>query len=330
MDNAIETLSSTGWLTIPGLVVLGLAGLYLIQGTWSGWKQGFPRKLANLVILSATSWTSWYFRSDIAGFLESRIQVPKLALELASFFYSFLISYLVLLAIAYCIFKKTRDVQGGGMGYGIGGAVLGFATNLGVLALFALGTRYAYEFFNAWEQVEGKYGVAQKDTSKNPIKPMPRWVEYMGGALSFVNQTPLTEVVSNIEPLDTRTFRIASKLTFFTRNRKARNHFMQSSEARQLLNSPRVRKLLKDSDLISLVNQGQWQKLGNQKAVLDALSEPSAWEGIDIEKLESAIDQAITEANAEPPLNPEPAILKPDTLPIRKKVKPDANLSSID
>ena len=124
MDNAIETLSSTGWLTIPGLVVLGLAGLYLIQGTWSGWKQGFPRKLANLVILSATSWTSWYFRSDIAGFLESRVQVPKLALELASFFYSFLISYLVLLAIAYCIFKKTKDVQGGGMGYGIGGAVL--------------------------------------------------------------------------------------------------------------------------------------------------------------------------------------------------------------
>ena len=46
-------------------------------------------------------------------------------------------------------------------------------------------------------------------------------------------------------------------------------------------------------------------------------------------KLESAIDQAITEANAEP-LNPKPGILKPDTLPIRKKVKPDANLSSID
>ena len=77
---------------------------------------------------------------------------------------------------------------------------------------------------------------------------------------------------------------------------------MQSSEARQLLNSPRVRKLLKESDLISLANQGQWQKLGNQKAVLDALSDPSAWEGIDIEKLESAIDQAITEANAEPSL----------------------------
>ena len=35
---------------------------------------------------------------------------------------------------------------------------------------------------------------------------MPRWVEYMGGALSFVNQTPLTEVVSNIEPLDTELF----------------------------------------------------------------------------------------------------------------------------
>ena len=114
-------------------------------------------------------------------------------------------------------------------------------------------------------------------------------------------------MVSNIEPLDTRTFRIASGLRS-SRNRKARNHFMQSSEARQLLNSPCVRKLLKDSDLISLVNQGQWQKLGNQKAVLDALSDPSAWEGIDIEKLESAIDQAITEANAEP-RNPKPGYL---------------------
>ena len=177
MDNAIETLSSTGWLTIPGLVVLGLAGLYLIQGTWSGWKQGFPRKLANLVILSATSWTSWYFRSDIAGFFESRIQVPKLALELASFFYSFLISYLVLLAIAYCIFKKTRDVQGGGMGYG-GGAVLGFATNLGVLALFALGRGMHTSFLMPGNRLR-KIWSCTKDTSKNPIKPMPRWVEYM-------------------------------------------------------------------------------------------------------------------------------------------------------
>ena len=212
MDNAIETLSSTGWLTIPGLVVLGLAVLYLIQGTWSGWKQGLSSQIGKPVILSATSWTSWYFRSDIAGFLESRIQVPKLALELASFFYSFLISYLVLLALAYCILSenKGRARRRNGIRNWRSGTWIRHKPR--VLVLFVLGTRYAYEFFNAWEQVEGKYGVAQKDTSKNPIKPMPRWVEYMGGALSFVNQTPLTEVVSNIEPLDTELFVLPQSL----------------------------------------------------------------------------------------------------------------------
>ncbi len=331
MDNAIETIASASWLTMPGLVVLGLAGLFLLQGTWSGWKQGFPRKLASLLILAGTSWAAWQFRTNIAGFLESRIHVPKLALELAVFFYSFLISYLVLLAVAYCIFKKTKDMQGGGMGYGVGGAVLGFTTNLGILVLFAVGSKYAYEFFHAWEQVEGETAAVQ-DPSQPQAKPVPRWVEYMGGALGFVNQTPLKDMVSEIAPIDTRTFRIGAKLTFFTRNRKARNLFIQSPEARQLLNSPHVRALLKDPALVRLANQGQWEKLGNQKAVLDALSDPSAWEGVDLDQLEAAIDRAIAQANGTPPPPPAPTseAPQPKPVPVPKKVEPGTNLSAVD
>lgn len=339
MDNAIDTVTSANWLTMPGLVVLGLAGLFLLQGTWSGWRQGFPRKLANLMILAATSFGAWHFRGDIAGLLESRIHVPKLALELAVFFYSFLISYLVLLAIAYCIFKKTKDIKSAGMGYGIGGAILGLTTNLGIIALFALGSKYAYEFFHAWQQVEGESSAAIHNPAEPKGKPVPRWVEYIGGALRFVNQTPLREMVSEIEPIDTRAFRIGSKLTFFTRNRQARNYFIQSPEARQVLNSPNFRKLLNDPKLIRLANQGQWQKLGNEKAVLDALSNPSAWEGIDLESLEHAIDRSIAESNGTsipdkpsiPVTNPEPT---QKFRPVLKKVKPDQrpkkNLSSVD
>ena len=339
MDNAIDTVTSANWLTMPGLVVLGLAGLFLLQGTWSGWRQGFHRKLASLMILAATSFGAWHFRGDIAGLLESRLHVPKLALELAVFFYSFLISYLVLLAIAYCIFKKTKDIKGAGMGYGVGGAILGFTTNLGIIALFSLGSKYAYEFFHAWQQVEGKSSAAIHNPAEPKAKPIPRWVEYIGDALRFVNQTPLKDIVSEIEPIDTRAFRIGSKLTFFTRNRQARNHFIQSPEARQLLNSPNFRKLLNDPKLIRLANQGQWQKLGNEKAVLDALANPSVWEGINLESLEHAIDRAIAQSNGTPiPTTPsipvknhEPA---PKFKPVLKKAKPDQrakkNLSSVD
>jgi hypothetical protein len=339
MDNAIDTLTSANWLTMPGLVVLGLAGLFLLQGTWSGWRQGFPRKLANLVTLAVTSFGAWHFRGDIAGLLESRIQVPKLALELAVFFYAFLISYLVLLAIAYCVFKKTKDIKSAGIGYGVGGAILGFTTNLGIIALFALGSKYAYEFFHAWQQVEGEPSAAIHNPAEPKIKPVPRWVEYIGGALRFVNQSPLREMVSEIEPIDTRAFRIGSKLTFFTRNRQARYYFIQSPEARQLLNSPNFRKLLDDPKLIRLANQGQWQKLGNEKAVLDALSNPSAWEGIDLESLEHAIDRSIAESNGTAiPNKPSIPVIKPEPeqkfIPVLKKVKPGRvpkkNLSSVD
>ena len=109
MDNAIETLSSTGWLTIQGLVVL--EWLILSQGTWSDENRAL--QIGKPVILSATSWTSWYFRSDIAGFFESRIQVPKPKLEL-HLLHSFLISYLVL-SNSLLYFYENKDVQGGGM-----------------------------------------------------------------------------------------------------------------------------------------------------------------------------------------------------------------------
>ena len=339
MDNAISTVTSANWLTMPGLVVLGLAGLFLLQGTWSGWKQGFPRKLASLIILAATSFGAWQFRGEIATLLESRIQVPKLALELTVFFYTFIISYLVLLGIAYCIFKKTKDIKNAGVAYGIGGAILGVTTNIGIIALFAMGSKYAYEFFHAWQKVEGEPSNAIHSPSDPKGKPIPRWVEYIGGALKFVHQTPLKEMVSEIEPLDTRAFRIGSKLTFFTRNKEARNYFIQSPEARQLLNSPNCRKLLNDPRLIHLANQGQWQKLGNEKAVLDALSNPAAWEGIDLVSLEYAIDRSIAKSNGTSIPN-KPSISITNTVPetpfrpVLKKVKKnqptEKKLSSID
>jgi len=329
MDNAIDTMASASWLTMPGIVVLGLTGLFLLQGTWSGWKQGFPRKLASILILVGTSFGAWHFRTHVAGFLESRVQVPRLALELAVFFYAFLIGYLALLSIAYCIFKKTKDVQGDSMGYGFGGAVLGFATNLGILVLFAVGSKYAYEFFHAWEQVESQPAANIQDPSETQAKPVPRWVEYMGGALRFVNKTPLKDMVSEIEPIDTHAFRVASKLTFFTRNREARNLFIQSPEARQLLKSPRVRELLDDPELIHLANEGQWKKLGNEKAVLDAISDPSAWEGVDLDNLEKAIDRSISRANQGNSPAPPQSIPAAKPKPVLKKVKRDTNLGRL-
>ena len=334
MDNAIETIVSGSWLTLPGLVVLGVSGLFLLQGAWSGWKQGFPRKLAALFLLAGTSYGAWHFRGDIATLLESRIHVPRLALELAVFFYAFLISYLVLLAIAYCAFKKTKDIKGGqSFGYGVGGAVLGFTTNLGILVLAAVSSKYAHEFFHAWQQVEGKPAVTEQTTTETPANPVPRWVEYIGGALGFVQQTPLKEIVADIEPIDTQTFRIGSKLTFFTRTRKARNLFFQRPEARQLQHSPKVRELLGDPELIRLANQGKWQQLGNQKAVLDVLSDPSAWEGIDLDRIEAAIDRAITEANrttgTAPSAKPNPVLKKvPDTPEDRTTTQ--KNLSAVE
>ena len=146
-------------------------------------------------------------------------------------------------------------------------------------------------------------------------------------------------MVSEIEPIDTQAFRIGSKLTFFTRNKEARNYFIQSPEARQLLNSPNCRKLLNDPRLIRLANQGQWQKLGNEKAVLDALSNPAAWEGIDLVSLEYAIDRSIAKSNGTSIPN-KPSISITNTVPetpfrpVLKKVKKnqptEKKLSSID
>ena len=303
MDNtAIESLMNANWLTTPGLIVLGVIGLFLLQGLWSGWTQGFPRKLASLLLLGGTAYGAWYFREPIANLTGNYLEVPKIALELVAFFYTFIFSYLILLGAAYCFLKRTKDIQSSGqLLYGAGGASLGVTTNLAIVGLFAVGSKYAHTFIEAYKTSEPTEGTKTPSaiSTNESLKEMPRWVEYMGTTLSMLQDTPIKDLVEDIEPIDTHKFRIGSKLTFMARNARARSLFLQSPEAKQLLRSPTAHRLLADPELTRLANEGKWRELGNHQAVLDTLSDPESWEDIDLNQLEAAIDRAIDQANYE-------------------------------
>jgi len=304
MDNtAIQSLITANWLTTPGLIVLGVIGLFLLQGVWSGWTQGFPRKMASLLLLGGTSYGAWYFREPMATLAGNYLPVPQIALELVAFFYTFIFSYLVLLGVSYCFLKKTKDIDGANQFiYGATGATLGVTTNLAIIGLFAIGSKYAHTFIEAYKTSEPEEGSLTSGAGANPTeapKDMPRWVEYMGTTLGMLQETPIKDLVQDIEPIDTQKFRIGSKLTFFTRNARARSLFLQSPEAKQLLRSPTAHRLLADPEITKLANEGKWRELGNNKAVLDTLANPEAWEGVDLDKLEAAIDRAIAQAKQE-------------------------------
>ena len=303
MDNtAIESLITANWMTTPGLIVLGVITLFLLQGLWSGWTQGFPRKLVSLALLAGTSYGAFVFRGPMAGLAGNFLPVPKVALELVAFFYTFLFSYLLLLGISYCFLKKTRDIEGRNQFlYGAAGATLGVTTNLAIIGLFAIGSKYAHEFVEAYKTSEPTPTAMNPNAidTKSAPSEMPRWVEYMGNTLAILQQTPIKDVVKDIEPIDSQTFRIGSKLTFFARNARARSLFLQSPEAKQLLRSPVAHDVLNDPELTRLANEGKWRELGNKKAVLDTLANPKAWEGVDLDQLEAAIDRSIAQANHE-------------------------------
>ena len=316
---------------MPGLVVLGLTGMFLLQGAWSGWKHGFPRKFTALLALTISLLGSWHFRAEIAILLENHIQVPLLALEMAAFFYTFLFSYLILLTIAYTIFKKTKDQAGGNrISYAAGGAALGFMINLVILGALVVGCRYGYECFQAYKMVESPERPGENTNSQDGgVKPVPKWLELVGETMGLIQQTPLSEALSDIKPIDPRTLRVGSKLTFLTRNPEARRFFLQSPEAQELLNTPKAKAALNDPELIRLVNEKNWQKLGNQKIILDVMSSPDTWNGVDLERLEVAIDRAISQANSENKPQPSPlAPAKKNPKPQTKKTT-DPGLSSI-
>ena len=303
MDNtAIESLITANWMTTPGLIVLGVIVLFLLQGLWSGWTQGLPRKLASLLLLGGTSYTAFMFRGPMADLAGKFMPVPQVALELVAFFYAFLFSYLLLLGVSYCFLKKTRDVEGSNQFlYGASGAVLGITTNLAIIGLFAIGSKYAHEFIEAYKTSEPTQTATNPNAIETESAPsaMPRWIEYMGNTLALLQKTPIREAVKDIEPIDTQTFRIGSKLTFFSSNSRARSLFLQSPEAKQLLRSPVAHNVLNDPELTRLANEGKWRELGNNKAVLDTLANPKAWEGVDLDQLEAAIDRSIAQANHE-------------------------------
>ena len=303
MDNtAFESLITANWMTTPGLIVLGVIALYLLQGLWSGWTQGFPRKMASLLLLGGTSYAAFIFRGSMASLAGNFLPVPKVALELVSFFYTFLFSYLLLLGISYCFLRKTRDIDGPNQFlYGAAGATIGVTTNLAIVALFAIGSKYAHAYIEAYKTSEPTPTATNPSAIQTESVPteMPRWVEYIGNTLAVLQQTPIKDMVKNIEPIDTQTFRIGSKLTFFSRNARARSLFLQSPEAKQLLRSPVAHDVLNNPELTRLANEGKWRELGNNKAVLDTLANPKSWEGVNLDQLEAAIDRAIAQANHE-------------------------------
>jgi hypothetical protein len=254
------------------------------------------------MLLAGTSNAAFIFREPMAGLAGNLLPVPKVAMALDTFFYTFLFSYLLLLGITYCFLKKTKDIEGRSQFlYGAAGATLGVTTNLAIVALVAIGSKYAHEYIEAYKTSDPTPTATTPNAIETESAPtaMPRWVEYIGNTLAILQKTPIRDVVKDIEPIDTQSFRIGSKLTFFARNARARNLFLQSPEAKQLLRSPVAHDVLNNPELTRLANEGKWRELGNNKAVLDTLANPKSWEGVNLDQLEAAIDRAIAQANHE-------------------------------
>lgn len=270
-----------------GLAYL-LGFLFLLYQTWRGWRMGVVRAFLRLAALVGSGFLGWY-GGMAAGLLVANFS-PGLqyAVWIIVGLVLALVAYVVLTLVSMLLFKKTEDNRSTlvRLGFGLGGAILGFGIGLVFLWAAVSGIR-----------AFGGMAAAREGTDQ----PAPRMAAGLAGLRDSLEQGRAGEAVRRMDPIPDSLYDTISKFSRVTADPESMLRMTEYPDVAELMNHPRFLALVDDPEIQRAAERRQVVQIMFHPRLMELATDPEIIALARQIDLTGALNHALQAPSATPP-----------------------------
>lgn len=290
--------------------LLAAAAFFLLFHFVNGWRLGLPRAAARLVALAA----AWFGGQAAMPFspsvLQPFVRLPGAVLAVLGALLAGALVYLVIVAAAAMLFKRTRDQKPwiARFIFGSSGAVFGLATGLvflwGILVALRLLGSFAQSQLPPAQLGDAAAPAAVSDQPRRSAPgPVVTGLARLRGAL---DATVLGTAAALADPVPEETHRIIEKTGRLLADPQALRRLADYPPVAALAGHPRMRALAASREIQTLLQRRDYLRLLGHELVVGAANDPEIAEIVRDIPAEKALDFALGIPRESAPPRPPP------------------------
>lgn len=272
------------------MILVAVAGIFVLFKTWHGWRLGVVRQSMS-VLAAVLGVVAGMLAAKIAGPLLGQVlPFPERALAPVGGILVGFIVYMVLALLGAVLFKRTKEqgVLPVRLLYGAGGALIGAAYSLFLVAVFAIGLR-----------LTGTIAETKLAFEKTPYlaasRPMPP--EGLVGALAMLKRraedSPLGAILGRFDPVPDSAYATLGKLSKVVGNSRAIERLLSGPELRAVVEHPKVVAIFRERGIQQMVVDRRYAALLAEPRIVAAADDPEVAARLKAVDWSKALDYAL-------------------------------------
>jgi len=272
------------------MILLVVAGIFILFKAWHGWRVGVVRQSMS-VLAAVLGVVAGALAAKVAGpVLGQVLPFPERALgPVGGILVGFLV-YLTLALLGAVLFKRTKDqgVLPVRLLYGFGGAVIGVAYAVFLVAVLAVGLR-----------LTGTLAETKLALEKTPYlaasRPPPRdeLIGTLAGLKRAAEESPLGAMLARLDPVPDATYATLGKVGKVVGNSRAIERLASSPELRPVVEHPKVVAIFREPGLNQMLIERRYTALLAQPRIVAALDDPEVVARLRAVNWDKALDHAL-------------------------------------
>jgi len=269
-------------------ILLLLAAAIILIRAYQGWRKGIVRQLVSIIAVIAAMAAGIWGGGLVAPIVRAW-GLPEFAVIAVASALAGLIVYVLIRVSGAILFKDTGQQSIGVVrwGYGIGGALLGFAYGCFTVFLIFIAIRLLGTVAEADVQ-------AVKSHPANPYRQPPGAIlSSLAGLKHSLDASPLGPVIQQVDPMPEQTYRVLGKLTRVLADGTASSRFFEFPGATELSQNPKIVALRDDPEIARMAQQRDYLGLLRDQKIMDLANDASLRKQLGSFELEKALDFAL-------------------------------------
>lgn len=283
------------------LVFLSFGVVLIVYEVLRGWRSGVARQIARVGAVAAAYFAAFYGGKFVAPLLKSFFNLPEALLSILGGALLAFAVYTIVSALGILAFKRTRDQSSAviRLGYGLGGAVLGFVFGLFLVCLLVIGVRSVGAVADGEVRqrtaqaavahaVDMRIGMTSKSDSDSA--DLLTLLARLKNSLEF---GVIGDAVKRVDLVPERIYQDLDKLGQVASSPRSAERLLSFPGVRPLSENPRVLALRDDRQIANLIAHRRYLDLLRNQKVLDTFDDPALREELKRFNVEAALDHAL-------------------------------------
>lgn len=296
-----QTAGSALWQ----LIFLSFAVVLILFEILRGWRRGVARQLARLGALIAAYFAAFFGGRLFVPLVRPFLTMPDFALSILAGVVLALVVYGVINALGTVFFRRTNqhDSTIVRLGFGVGGAVLGFFFGAVFVWLVVVGIRSLGAIAEAKVRSEpaatGATGHAihlvderRKLFGESGEEPAPL-IPSLARLKNSLETGSIGDVLQRADIVPAQTYAALGKIGAVVSNPEAAERLLSFPGTRELSEHPKIVALRNDPEISEKIEQGRYLELLQNEKLIEAANDPDLRARLSKFDLNAALDYAL-------------------------------------